>query len=33
MEKINDYTNEVIAKYPGENYIPKDYKQKDLIVF
>jgi len=33
MNKINDYTNEVIEKYPGDSYIPKNYRQKDLIVF
>lgn len=33
MSKINTYTNECIDKYASESYIPKDYNQKDLIVF
>ena len=33
MNKINDYTNESIEKYFTDSYIPKEYTQKDLIVF
>lgn len=31
LSKINTYTNECIAKYPGEIYIPSDYDKTNLI--